>query len=92
MRGSRRDALIDVLVDLAVKAGAAGGFLLGAFCGLQGHPRAAECPEGEACVGASILSAVWSVAAPAFAGAAAGLLAALLLVVLLRQATRRRAG
>src|SRR3954449_6805579 len=75
MAASRRNRAIGALADLAVRVGAGGGFILGLFAALQGHPRAAPCPRDGLCVGEQISAAVWGIFGPAFAGAFAGLAA-----------------
>jgi len=84
MKAQRNDA-IDVLVDVAVRLGAGGGFLLGALAGFQGRPRAVDCAPGEVCLGEQLVSAVWSVFGPALLGAVVGLLVSLAVVRLLRR-------
>jgi hypothetical protein len=89
MVGSRHNRVISALAELVVRVGAGGGFMLGLFAALQGHPRAASCPKDELCVGEQINAAVWGIFGPAFAGAFAGLAISLVLVLLLRQLRSR---
>jgi hypothetical protein len=91
MAASRRNRAIGALGDLAVRVGAGGGFMLGLFAALQGHPRPAPCPKDGLCVGEQISAAVWGIFGPAFAGALAGLGASLLVVLLLRRLRTRPA-
>lgn len=86
---SPRDRAIDGLADLAIRVCVGGGFLLGVLAGMQGHPRAADCADGEPCVGEHFLPAVLSVAVPAAAGAFTGLVLALLVVRGLRRLRAR---
>jgi hypothetical protein len=91
MAASRRNRAIGACGDLAVRVGAGGGFMLGLFAALQGHPRAAACPKDGLCVGEQISAAVWGIFGPAFAGAFAGLAVSLLVVLLLRRLRTRPA-
>jgi hypothetical protein len=91
MAASRRNRAIGALAEVAVRVGAGGGFMLGLFAALQGHPRAAACPKDGLCVGEQISAAVWGIFGPAFAGAFAGLAASLLVVLLLRRLRTRPA-
>src|SRR3954469_5818732 len=89
MAASRRNRAIGTLAELAVRVGAGGGFMLGLFAALQGHPRAAACPKDGLCVGEQISAAGWGIFGPAFAGAFAGLAVSLLVVLLLRRLRTR---
>ena len=83
MRRSRRDRAIDAAQELALRLCVGAGLLLGLLAGLQGHPRAAQCADGDPCVGEQFSAGLWSVFGPALAGAVTGLALGGIVVLLL---------